>query len=50
MVNHSARGSYRGSILWPGRGRSQSTQDPIGRSLARSIGATVAGQPVSAGE
>ena len=31
MLKHSARGGYRGSIPWPGRGRSQRTRDPIGR-------------------
>ena len=31
MLKHGARGGYRGSIPWPGRGRSQRTRDPIGR-------------------
>ena len=37
MLKHSARDGYRGSIPWPGRGRSQRTRDPIGRChLAKS--------------
>jgi hypothetical protein len=31
VLKHSARRGYRGSIPWPGRGRSQRTRDPIGR-------------------
>jgi hypothetical protein len=31
MLEDGARGGYRGSIPWPGRGRSQRTRDPIGR-------------------
>jgi tetratricopeptide (TPR) repeat protein len=31
MLEHSARAGYRGSIPWPGRGRSQRTRDPISR-------------------
>jgi len=31
MLKRGALGGYRGSILWPGRGRSQRTRDPIGR-------------------
>lgn len=35
MLKHSARGGYRGSIPWPGRGRSQHTRDPIGLGTKR---------------
>src|SRR5208337_2454498 len=31
MLKHGVRSGYRGSIPWPGRGRSQRTRDPIGR-------------------
>jgi hypothetical protein len=31
MVNYSARGGHRGSVPWPGRGRSQRARNPIGR-------------------
>ena len=35
ILKHGARGGYRGSIPWPGRGRSQRTRDPIGRVTKR---------------
>jgi hypothetical protein len=31
ILKYDARGGYRGSIPWPGRGRSQRTRDPSGR-------------------